>query len=259
MTEVRDAHAGPWGAHEVSAGGELELRVGPLQLRVREHAGELQLSHRLEGVERRAPEREWARFAPPSWDRTLSLRPAFPDRPVIVAPEDPFRLLEGAEARVYVRLPLFAVVEVEGRSGPATLASIPTYPYSDTWWGVHTEGELAYWLSTHARREMRPELFEDHLAVCPLQLVNRSESDLDVEKIALRAAYLSLYVRGRRQWADETRVRYQGESEGSTLEMAGRAPVEEPEAALLLAPRERMARGFRSRTFTRFRSLQPWG
>ena len=250
----------PWGTHTVPEGGELELRVGPLRLRVREHAGEVQLRHELEGAARGRPlhEPEWTRYAPPSWNRELTLSPDFPDRTVIVAPEDPFRLLEGAEARVYVRLPLFAVLEVQGRSGPATLARLPTFPYSDTWWGVPTEGELAYWLSTHARREVEPELFDDHLAMCPLQLVNRSEGDLDVEKIALRVAYLSLYGRERRLWADETRIRYQGEAEGSTLDVAGAAPREEPDASLVRAPRQRMARGFRSRTFARLRSLQSW-
>ncbi|MBW3535038.1 MAG: DUF432 domain-containing protein [Gemmatimonadetes bacterium] len=258
MAEASDSPGGPWRTHDVPSGEELEIRVGPLGIRVREHAGEVHLSHRLEGEPAPADRGEWARFAPASWNRSLTLRPAFPDRTVIVAPDDPFRLLEGAEARVYVRLPLVAVVEVEGRAAPATLARIPTYRYSDTWWGVHTEGELCYWLPTHARREMRPELFEDHLAVCPLQLMNRSESDLDVEKIAFRATFLSLYRKGRRLWSDETRVRYRGEAEGSSLDMAGGPPGEEPDAELVLPPRERMARGFRSRTFARIRSLHPW-
>lgn len=257
MSPTSDHGATPWGTHEVPRGGEIDIRVGPLHLTVREHAGEVQVTHRRED-QARPEEPSRARFAPLSWDRTLTLRPAFPDRSVVVVPEDPFRLLEGAEARIYVRLPLFAVLEVQGRSGPAVLARVPTHRYSDTWWGGPTDGALSYWLSTTARREVSPELFEDHLAVCPLQLVNRSEGDLDVEKISLQAGFLSLYARERRLWADETRVRYQGEAEGSTLDMAGAPPREEPEAELVLPPRERMARGFRSRTFARLLSLQPW-
>ena len=106
---------------------------------------------------------------------------------------------------------------------------------------------------------MTPELFQDHLASCPMQLVNRSEGDLDVEKIALHVAHLSLFRKGRRLWADTIKVRYQGEAEGSSLSVAGAAPEEEPGAEMILPPREPMARGFRSRTFARLRSLHPWG
>lgn len=258
MAEAHAAAETPWRTHDVPEGGDLEVRIGPLTVRARERAGEIQLTWEGVGQSGADDGPEWARFAPPSWDRRLTFRPAFPDRPVIVAPEDPFRLLEGAEARIYVRLPLFAVVEVQGRSGRTALTTLGTYPYSDTWWGVPTDGELAYWLPTQARRQLNPEHFDDHLAVCPVQLMNRSEGDLDVEKIAFRVAYLSLYRCGRRLWSDETRVRYQGEAEGSRLDMAGQPPREEEEAELLLPPRERMARGFRSRTFARLRSIQNW-
>lgn len=254
-----DASVDPWQTHQVPRGGETRVRIGPLHLMLCEHAGEIRIAHRLDDEPDREGEPEWARFAPRNWDGTLTVRPDFPDRPVIVAPEDPFRLLEGAEARVYVRLPLVAVVEVAGQRGPTVLARVPTFAYSDTWWGTPTEGELGYWLPTQARRQMQPDLFQDHLAVCPLQLVNRSEGDLDVEKIVLRVVHLSLYRKDRRLWSDATRVRYQGEAEGSSLAMDGSPPQEEPEAELLRPPKERMARGFRSRTFARIRSFQPWG
>ncbi len=252
-----DASQSPWRTQTLPRDGAVDVGIGPLHLLLRERAGEIQLAHRRDD-DPPDSDLQWARFAPGSWNGEVTVTPAFPDRTVIVAPDDTFRLLEGAEARIYVRLPLFAQVQVQGRSGTTVLARIPTVHYSDTWWGVPTEGELCYWLSTSARRSVTPELFEDHLALCPLQLMNRSEGDLDVEKIALRVAFLSLFQRDRRLWADETRVRYQGEAEGSTLDMAGAPPKEEPGAELVLGARERIGRGFRARTFARLRSLQHW-
>jgi hypothetical protein len=71
----------------------------------------------------------------------VGLRPGLPDRPLIVQPEVPFSLLPGAEARVFVRIPL----RIRWRScrspAPILLRTLPTLELSDTWWGGFVEGE----------------------------------------------------------------------------------------------------------------------
>lgn len=259
-TDRTATRLGPWGVHRVPRDDEVAVRIGPLELRFTQEAGEVRMALRRDPRDRPASgeEVEWTRWAPADWTGEISLTPVFPDRPLIVAPEDAFWLLAGAEARVYVRVPLSVMVEALGTDRSA-LATVPTFVYSDTWWGTVEEGELCHWLGTHARRRITEDLYTHHMAICPLQLVNRSEEDLHVEKIALRVAYLSLYAHeGRAIWSDETRVRYAGDFEGSRLEMSGNAPGEAPGAELLAPPRERMARGFRARTFARLRSIHGW-
>lgn len=253
------APLGPWGVHRVPPEGELTVEVGPLALRFTQEAGEIRMALlRDDRSPKGAEEDGWTRWAPVDWSGDVALSPEFPDRTLVVAPEDAFWLLDGADARIYVRVPLHVRVEALG-AGRSALSTVATVVASDTWWGTVEEGELCYWLGTRARRRITADLYTRHMAICPLQLVNRSGDHLHVDKIAVRVAHLSLFAHeGRAIWADETRVRYTGDVEGSRLEMSGEAPPEAPGAALLAPPQVRMARGFRARTFARLRSIHGW-
>lgn len=257
--ENRNQGPGHWGEHDLSTGQTLERQIGPLHLRLEERAGEIRLAH-WRGETPPDEELEWTRWATGPWGGRIALVPAFPDRPLVVEPESSFWLLHGADARIYVRVALQVEVKAVGpeRDEATLLTRIPTLVNSDTWWGSPEEGELCYWLQTHARRAVGDDLFEDHLAICPLQLHNRSEDELHVEKIALRVDYLSLFADGDHIWSDETWVRYHGEDEGSRLEMSGKPPDEVGEARRLAHARLAMGRGFRARTFARLRSIQGW-
>lgn len=253
---------GPWGELDLEDGDDRLLEVGPLRMRLRRSSGELWLAHaRDDGTAPRDLEGEtveWNRWALPGTSHRLRLRPVLPDRPLVVEPEQSFHLVRGAEIRVYVRVPVRIQLEFSGRTDIA-LQEIPTVVLSDTWFGDFMEGEIAYYQPTTARREMRTELFASHLVVCPLQLTNPAPQDLEVKKIALRVAHLSIFGRDAELWADETRVEYRGEDVGSDLQMAGRAPVEARDATLLTPPRTPVGRGLRARTFARLRSLPGFG
>lgn len=268
--ETSAGPADPWGSHPLPLDGDtLAVSVGPLRLWVRcqgdevwmtqEPAGWDQRRREEEAIEPEPPDgAEWTRWPVPDGTDEILLSPAFPDRPVVVQPELSFRLIQGARARIYVRVPLWVKVRLPGPD-PVTLREVPSMILSDTWWGGFTEGELCYWLETQARRRVGPQDFEPHLAICPLQLVNRSEGDLNVDKLALRVAHLSVFDDGGRLWADETRVRYRGEAEGSEIDMSGRPPEEAPDSTRVASPRTPVTRGFRTRTFTRLKAISGLG
>lgn len=265
--------AGPWGRHALPADHSLAIRVGPRELWLRAAEGEIQVAQGdalapgtavRPGDQRPEPpeEVEWSRWATPQGETEVDLRPALPDRTVVLKPERAFRLLPRAEARVYVRVPLWVRIELPPASGgdPLLLDEIPSLAMSDTWWGDFMEGELTYWLPTTARRRMRPELQLPHLAACSLQLVNRSSEDLRVEKLSFRVAHLSLFVDDAgRLWGEETRVTYRGEAETSQVEMSGSAPAEAAGAIRVVPPRSPIVKGFRARTFDRLRVLPGMG
>lgn len=244
-----------WGRHPVPGEGEGCLRLGPLEVRFQRRAGELRMRWHREGEELEDPVR-WSRWAPgEAWQGEIDLVPTLPDRLVVVKPDEEFRLMPEARARIYLRVPLHVEV-VAASTTEAALATVPTLVMSDTWWGApgEEEGELGYWLPTRARRQMLDEEFEEHLCICPIQLENRAGEPLHVEKIALRVDYLTIFRQGTRLWADETRVRYLGDEEGSRIDVAGVAPREAADANLLTPARERMARGLTARTFARLRT-----
>ncbi len=246
---------GPWGPLALSPGEEVEWSLGSLTLRLRRRAEELWLHGSLEDEPSSAvPDAEWIRWAM-SAEEELELQPALPDRPVVVSPEQPFFLPPAGRARVFVRIPLFVRVRLLGDAGSGTtLEELPSMVLSDTWWGTFTEGELGYWLETHARRAVKPELFEPHMAVCPFLLVNGSDQALPVERFALRVAYLTLFGRDRAVWTDEVQVRYRGGLEGSEIRYTGQVPPDAGEVQRIAPSREAAPRGLHARTFGRLRA-----
>ena len=276
MTGDVDALEAPWEEHALPEGDEtVTVRVGPLRLRLRARDDELWMAHEP-GIGGRFPEQkarepaaggtrsgreesEWTRWPLDRRPERVLLTPAFPDRTVVAEPEVPFRLTPGTRVRVFVRVPLWVRVATAGDGG-TTLAEVPTVVLSDTWSGSVTEGELCYWLGTTARRQVTPDVFAPHLAVCPLELVNRSEDDLPVERLSLRVAHLSVFAEQGRLWSDETRVRFRGVDEGSELEVSGRRPEEAPDAVRVSAAREGPPpSGLRMLGFARLRGLAGLG
>lgn len=248
---MSDDTAFDWGTHDVPEDRARSLRFGPLQLHFIRQAGELRLAaHRDD----EPGDLRWSRWAPgPDWDGRLALSPGFPDRPVVVKPEDEFWLMKGARARIFVRVPMVVRVAALGPA-PRVFTEIPTQVLSDTWWGNPEEGDYCYFLDTNARRALADEHFLEHLCACPLELVNRSPDDLLVTRIALRTAYLSIYQDGTHLWSDVTTVLYRGEEEGSDLEVSGSPPQQAGAPVLLTAPERTLGRAFSARTFARIRS-----
>lgn len=259
----------PWGPHRLPPGGDLRaIEVGPSVLWARSRAGEIWLAHQPgDWLRTEQPAREpapgeegWTRWPVQGPAEEVGLSPVFPARPIVVKPELTFRLLPRATARIFVSVPLWARVAVAGAEAEEQrLTELPTVTLSDTWWGEFTDGELSYWLSTTARREVRPAPFPSHLAVCPLDLSNRSDDELEVDRVALRVQHLSVYRGEAGFWGEVTRVRYRGAEEGSEVEVTGRAPREAGETTRVEEPRVPISRSFTARTFGRIRALSGMG
>ncbi len=269
----------PWRPLSLADGESAEARFGPLELRLRRAQGELWVASRRDegwstavtkggpsptgeaepgrggGLEETEPETlEWTRWAAAGESVPVRLAPALADRPVVVAPETSFHLTPGTTARIYVRIPLWVRVSIPSGS-EATLMEVPTIIMSDTWWGDFASGELAYWLPTTARRRVTDDLFGPHLVMCPLELVNESDEVLSVEKLAVRVVHMSIYRDGPKLWGSETSVCFESHDEGSRIDLEDGPPREAPKAELMTPPRERPERGFRARTFGRFKDI----
>lgn len=248
----------------------LQVDVGPLRIRTRLHSSELHVhqsrtpagreggaAKESSGRANEVPTEGWSRWALPGAVTHLRLDPALPDRPVVVTPEEPFRLVHGAQARIFVRVPLWARVAVE--PGSSYLLDTPSVIMSDTWWGDAMDGELCYWLTTSARRAVEAHHFEPQLAITALHMENDSGQDLLVDRLALRVVHLSLFRRGHEIWSEETLVRYQGDDDGSHVEMTGRPPKEARGAEKLTAARTPAPLGLKARTFARLKAISSVG
>lgn len=254
-------HQGPWGALDLAPGETTELTIGTLHLVVRRHATEiwLRVEREAERDERDEPALEWERWAVPE-DARLHLRPAAPDRLLVVSHEYPFHLPGRRSARVFVRLPVFVQgVVTSSDLDDLVVLDAPSVVLSDTWWGTVQEGELAYWLTTKARAEISDELFVPHMAMCPVRLANDSAEALPVDRFSVRALHLSLFRSGTKLWTDDVGVRYLSAAEGSEIEFGGTPPTEEPDATRVSDPRIGIRRGLQARTFDRLRTFSMLG
>lgn len=253
MTDQR-----PWGEIDLAPGASVEVGVGTLHLTLRRQGKEIWLRHERGGFTDTGAV-DWERWAVPD-DTRIHLRPAAPDRLLVVSHEYPFHLPGRRAARVFVRLPVFVQVVLSSPAMEDVLAlDEPSLVLSDTWWGTIESGELAYWLTTKARAEVSDDLFVPHMAMCPIQLENESGEPLPVDRFSVRALHLSLFRSGSRMWTDEVRVTYLAAAEGSEIDFGGVSPAEQPEGKRVSEPRVAVRRGLQARTFDRLRSLSALG
>lgn len=246
---------------------EQNIQVGPLRIFIRKVHNEVWIAYEYSSAEKTGASgtegkdtepKKWIRWALKEDITGFSLFPCFPDRPIVVKPEYPFKISKGASARIYSRVPVF--VRITPKDYPDfVITEIPTVVLSNTWFGSFTEGELCYWLSTTARREINPEIFESHMAVCTMQIKNNSDEELKFENICLRVDRLSLYLMDEFLWADQTDITYQGGDKHTDIEMKGRLPKEAKGGKLITKPRTPIQKSFAIRTFQFFKEIQGIG
>ncbi|MEX1136414.1 MAG: hypothetical protein WEB89_05900 [Balneolales bacterium] len=199
----------------------------------------------------------WSRWALPGNETQFSLKPSFPDRPVVVKPEYPFKIITGAKVRIYTRIPVFIKVVIAGKPD-FVITEIPSVALLKTWFGLHTEGELCYGVNTSARRVMGPEAMQPWMAVCPIEIINNQDGPLDFDNLCLRVEYLSIYKADNHLWADETRIIHQGREKYSDIEMKGKLPTEAKGGKLITKPRAPIKKNFAARSFKLLKNIRVW-
>jgi hypothetical protein len=256
----------PWGLLEIPEEGCSPRIVGPLRFWCKWAAEELWVAYQHLKTEDPPPVdptevpagTAWSRWALKSSLSRLHIIPVFPDRSLVVRPEASFRMVPGASAKIYVRVPLWVRLEIAAAQR-THLLELPSVVLSNTWFGGYTEGELCYWVSSSARRQTNPDPSRPYLAICPIKIVNTSKEELFVEKLRLGVGSLSLYDASGQLWSDQTTVSYRGGHEVSQIDVAGRAPAEAPKARFLAPPRQPQRKGLAARTFSSLKEIPGFG
>ncbi len=258
--------------------------VGPLEMWLRgerdelhvatKHGDEAAEAHRLVPFEPCEPSvdgLDWARWIvhpdgtsmPERLD--VQLVPVMPDRAVVARPESPLRLPMGTAALFFVSIPVWVRLlghgQARGASGKAdepvlTLSEFPSLVLSNIWFGDAMSGELCYSLTTTARRQIEDESSRPHRARCPVYLRNDSEQELNIQRIRVHVAHLSVFDAGRRLWTNRVNITYKGEEAGSQMEFVPGPPQEADGPAIVVGePREPAQRRFWTRAFAALDSL----
>jgi len=248
----------PWGETTLKVGDCRHWRVGPLGFWVRRAELEWQVTEERyddEGLavatKRPAPPEDavWTRWASGEVDPPVRIRPMTPDRPVVVRPAQPFRVLKGGTARIYIRMPVWVRIELAVENDPLPLIDIPTVRMSNTWFGSVFEGTLCYWTETSARRRYDNVEPRPHLVTTPMFIHNKVEAELPLEKLCLRTAGLGIYEGSGELWASEVRATNTGPGAPEQIEISSGPPEEAREAELVFEPRQKPRGGMLARTF----------
>jgi len=157
---MKNDSAFPWTEYPLPSSTAAAWDFGPLRLWAKSLHNEIWLAYRYFDwdTDKSPPPNEppedlsWSRWVLKESYPTIRFQPRFPDHPVVVKPEVPFLLTSEAQAKIYVRCPLWVHIELYSRS-VLEIDEVPTVILSHTWFGTFTEGDLCYWLTSSARRE----------------------------------------------------------------------------------------------------------
>ncbi len=248
-------------------GGCCAFRVGWVSLWVQRLVGEWRVAWRHEDAVATATvdlaavmpsQLPCQRFVGQEGLHDFQVRPAMPDRPVVVRPAMTLRLLPDSTTGFHVGVPVWLRVEVlNDRREPVALTAAPTQPLSNSWFGSVTEGELCYALRTRARlaSEALTEP-EQGRALCALQVRNESRQPFDFDRLCLRTEQLGIYSQGLRLWTNGAMALFRGHDAPARLTYAAGSPTEAAGATLLSPARQPIhAEGLTGRVFGSLKAL----
>ncbi|HSG88778.1 MAG TPA: hypothetical protein VLA56_06175 [Pseudomonadales bacterium] len=154
----------------------------------------------------------------------LALHPALPDRAVVSRPREPFVLLPGHQALLYVGVPLWVGIHAEDIEVP--LALLPTVQLPDTWFGPSTmKGEHCYAARTRCRTRIEDLPSLPWRVTVPLRLHNRARDGWLLERVALPVDLLPVFrTSGGDFWSSELAVVRSGNGDVGDVTTDARAP-----------------------------------
>lgn len=178
----------------------------------------------------------WCRWVVGSDCSGVRLSPVLPDRSLIVRPETPLKLPGGHKALFYVSVSAWVKITALD-SGKTALKEEPTVELSNIWYGDPTAGELCYSLKTTARRTLRDIVPYPHRIICPVEIINKTKSELNIVRFCLQSNYLNIYAGSTMMWTNNVKMQFEGDVLENNIAYT-QTPFEiEPQAKLITPAR----------------------
>lgn len=245
-----------WRPYDLSVDRTDIRHVGEVTVHVRQETDEWRIAHTYDS-DRNDPEPDdtlWTRYVTGN-DETLLLRPALPDRPVVIRPRSPVVLLPGRSGRFFFSVPLW--LKFVSSAGPLErlVGEVPTQSLSSTWFGDMETGELSYAIHTRLLRSPVDESDDEAFARCEVEIKNASRENLKFERISVHVEFMRLYSAKNRFWSNPVRVVFKGAEQVSQLSYRAGPPNSLPNAESVCEPREVQDLSLFKRSFNLIREI----
>lgn len=236
-----------WDDFSLEEGLTFRWRVGKLELYVKVRGNDLYIGHSYSeqtsetevAVESSDPDKlKWLRFILPDNKRTIRLRPALPDRPVIAEAGETIRILSKQKAHFFIPIPFWLRLYLVGGK-EQLFYEVPTLKLSNTWFGPPESGALCYASAVNFYNDLQSALSEES-AVVPLSINNNSNSFFDLKKAAVYGNFLNIYRGEKILITNVENVNYFSE-ERVTFELGSKKPLVEEELELFIKAREQFS------------------
>lgn len=123
----------------------------------------------------------------------ITLLPRLADRSIVIRPVMPLFVPPGQDVTFYVSTPVWLSCYVDGQATP--LIDIPVVRPADTWFGSNTvKGEICYATEVTGRLDLSQLTLRPFRAVTPVQINNRGNELMPVERINLPVPFLPVYA-----------------------------------------------------------------
>ena len=193
---------------------------------------------------------KWRRWCFESKPSGLTFHPVMPDRPLLVFTSDLINLPVDARALLYVSIPVVVKAFVSIGGHESLLCTVPSQKLSNSWFGTVMEGELCYALKSFAQREVNELEWSDHTAICPVEIINRSNSPFQIERLCIRPSFFNIYASSMRLWTNRVSFTYRGDSEMSKIDYLQSPPPELTNPVKIIEAAEAVPHGIVRRTFS---------
>ena len=195
-----------WNQHQLANNTIGHWKIGPLEFWIKRYDNEWRIYHRslenpslkditiqLPAIDTQPSNIEVQRFGVHETCDQLTFQPVLANRPIVVRPEKPFHLPSKEEVSIYVSHSVWLKISFGLKNTP--LITLPIYRPSDTWFGSNTiDGELCYSARSKAKIRFNDLEIFPYRAVTKIQLQNKSNSDVFLERIKVPLPSLSLYL-----------------------------------------------------------------
>lgn len=197
---------------------------------------------------------EWKSFIADKNDSLLIL-PALPDRPVIIKPNNTFKLMPNKAVQLFINIPVWIQLYSGTAQKENLMLEIPLRELSSTWFGDPDNGTLSYSLPKGSYESLGSNNPNGYEIICPVKIINSAAGQLDFQRLCLHVEFLGIYFDQHFLYTNETRVRYKGESIISDIHYTHQPPSFVENAKHLSSPRNHEKSNVFMKSFHLIKSL----